>query len=163
MGLFLKQLHFLKHGSKLFSNSLAGYIVWFSSNFNNFYFYIKFPYTAEDLIKAGVHDPAELEIFTYNASTLSWGKMQLDSVDCVNSLLICKADHFSMFTTGISASPTVISSLNSNSGGCFITITSNLFRALKGMVVIVLLFLIILIGLYISRRTNYRYSRKFKH
>jgi len=66
---------------------------------------IMIPYTQADLDNAGVSDPAELDVFTYDTSMLSWEKITIDSVDEVNSLLICKVDHFSMYTTGKSVTP----------------------------------------------------------
>ena len=64
------------------------------------------PYTQEDLDNAGVNDPTELEVFTYDTSTLTWEKIRVDSVDKGNSVLICTVDHFSMYTTGLTAGAT---------------------------------------------------------
>ena len=61
---------------------------------------IMIPYTQADLDNAGVSDPAQLEVFTYHTSTLSWEKIPVDSVDYGNGFLICEVDHFSMYTTG---------------------------------------------------------------
>jgi hypothetical protein len=84
---------------------------------------IKIPYTQDDLDNAGVSDPAELEVFTYNTMTLSWEENAIDSIDNVNSLLIYKVSHFSMYTTGKAV--TSQSSLSGRGGGsssgvCFI-------------------------------------------
>ena len=64
--------------------------------------FIMIPYHQEELNNAGISDPEQLEVFSYNPSTLLWEKIQVDHLDKINSLLICKTDHFSMFTTGIS-------------------------------------------------------------
>jgi len=85
---------------------------------------IMFPYTQADLENAGVSDPAQLEIFTYDTLTLSWEKIPLDSVDIIKALLICKVDHFSIYTVGISidmssASPQAEGSTGGG-GACFI-------------------------------------------
>lgn len=63
---------------------------------------IMIPYIQEDLDNAGVTDPLQLEVFTYNTSTFLWERIWVEDLDRANSLLICKTDHFSMFTTGIS-------------------------------------------------------------
>jgi len=76
------------------------------------------PYTQEDLDNAGITDPAELDVFTYNTSTLAWEKILVDSVYTTAKVLICKVDHFSMHTTGKSVTSTQKS--GGSSGGCFI-------------------------------------------
>ena len=75
---------------------------------------IKIPYSKADLDSAGVDDPTQLQIFTYKPSTLSWEEIQIDSVDALNMLLICKVDHFSMFTV---AKSIVLQEDDSGSGG----------------------------------------------
>jgi hypothetical protein len=62
---------------------------------------IMIPYTQDDLTNAGVNDPSQLEIFTYDTSTLSWEKIVVDSTDGVNAVLICTVGHFSMYMTGL--------------------------------------------------------------
>jgi len=85
---------------------------------------ITFPYTQADLDNSGVSDPSQLEIFTYDALTLSWKKIPLDSIDKVKALLICKADHFSIYTVGISidisADPSQTEDNADGGGSCFI-------------------------------------------
>jgi len=83
---------------------------------------IMIPYTQEDLDNTGITDPAELEVLTYDTSTLSWKKIPVDSVDNINKVLICKVDHFSMYTTGKSGTSQEESNVvsHNNSGGCFI-------------------------------------------
>ena len=84
---------------------------------------IMIPYTQADLDDAGVSDPAELEVFTYNTSTLSWEEITVDSVDNVNSLLICKVGHFSMYTIGktVTSPPSSTPAPSGGGGGgCFI-------------------------------------------
>ncbi|MGA1869871.1 MAG: C13 family peptidase [bacterium] len=74
---------------------------------------IKIPYTNEDLEKAGVNDPSKLEVFTYDMPTLSWELVDIDHIDIQNNLLICRVDHFSLYTVGISE-------LMDDGDGCFI-------------------------------------------
>jgi len=76
---------------------------------------IMMPYAKADLDNAGITDPAELEVFTYDTSTLSWEKIPVDSVDTINKVLICKVEHFSMYTTGKTVEPP-----QPSGGGCFI-------------------------------------------
>ena len=73
---------------------------------------IMIPYTQADLDNAGVSDPAELEVLTYDTSTLTWEKITVDSVNTLDALLICRVDHFSMYTTGKS-----VTSSDSDGGG----------------------------------------------
>jgi subtilisin family serine protease len=89
---------------------------------------IMIPYSEGDLDNAGIKDPNELDVFTYNSSALSWEQIPVDGIDYINKLLIGKADHFSMYTTGKSfpAPPP-----GSGGGGCFVeTVVFNL--AIKG-------------------------------
>jgi hypothetical protein len=80
------------------------------------------PYTQEDLVNAGVRHPADLQLFMYDTSTLSWEEIPVDSVDEVNSRLICKVGYFSMYGMGkVLASPEPdTGSIGGGSGGCFI-------------------------------------------
>jgi len=87
---------------------------------------IKIPYTQADLDNAGLSDPSQLEILTYNTATLSWAIIPVDSIDTANKFLICQVDHFSMFTLGLSIQSSVDTNEDSSagneegSGGCFI-------------------------------------------
>jgi len=88
---------------------------------------IKIPYTQADLDNAGISDPSQLEIFTYNTATVSWAIIPVDSVDTANNHLICQVDHFSMFTLGVSIQSSADTSEDSSAGndeggggGCFI-------------------------------------------
>ncbi|MGA1869869.1 MAG: putative Ig domain-containing protein [bacterium] len=87
---------------------------------------IRIPYTDEDLEKAGVSDPSELEVFTYNTPALSWESVDIDNIDSQNNLLICKVDHFSLYSMGISELPDDghggSEGNGSNGNGCFIGI-----------------------------------------
>jgi hypothetical protein len=62
---------------------------------------IMIPYTQDDLTNAGLNDPSQLEVFTYDTSTLSWEKIVVESADGVNAVLICTVGHFSMYMTGL--------------------------------------------------------------
>jgi len=87
---------------------------------------IRLPYTQADLESAGLSDPAELEVWTYNTFSLTWEQIPVTGVDQVNMHLICEVDHFSMFTTGVSttsggtSTPLVGGGGGGGGGGCFI-------------------------------------------
>lgn len=86
---------------------------------------IMIPYTQEDLDNAGVTDPAELEVYTYDVSTLSWEEISVHHVDTINNVLVCLADHLSMYTTGKS-----VAAEDGGGGGgtCFIgTVATSLW------------------------------------
>jgi len=57
-----------------------------------------FPYTESDLQEAGVTDPAELSLYTYDPFAAVWKKISVSLVDEENQVLLCEVDHFSMFT-----------------------------------------------------------------
>ncbi len=59
---------------------------------------ILIPYSRSDLERAGVSDPAQLEVLTYNPDTLSWEFIPIDRVDTNQQLLVCNVHHFSMYT-----------------------------------------------------------------
>jgi hypothetical protein len=76
------------------------------------------PYTQADLDAAGVSDPAELEVYTYDTTTMAWKQMPVSGVDITRKCLLCRTDHFSMFTT---AKATPDSGGGGGGGGtCFI-------------------------------------------
>ncbi len=77
---------------------------------------IKIPYTQTDLDNAGISDPSQLEVFTYNTATLSWSIIPVNNVDIDNKLLICQIDHFSMFTLGVSIQSSTDTSADSSAG-----------------------------------------------
>ena len=84
---------------------------------------IMIPYTRSDLDQAGVISPSELEVYTYDTLTLSWEEVSVDRIDEDKMLLVCQADHFSMYTTGKSVTPTQV--VDEDRGGysdsdCFI-------------------------------------------
>lgn len=57
-----------------------------------------FPYTESDLQEAGVTDPADLSLYTYDPFAAVWKKISVSLVDEENKVLLCEVDHFSMFT-----------------------------------------------------------------
>jgi hypothetical protein len=57
------------------------------------------PYTQDDLDEAGVSDPSQLEVFTYDTGALVWEKLIIEGVDKDNQLLIVKRGRFSLYTT----------------------------------------------------------------
>jgi len=89
---------------------------------------IKLPYTAAALKQARVADPAELEVFYYDTTILSWVKVEILSIDTVNQLVSIETSHFSMYTIGASvADAAAVDSSDSSGGGggggggCFIS------------------------------------------
>jgi hypothetical protein len=82
---------------------------------------ILIPYTQDDLDEAGVEDPSELEVFTYDATTLEWEKLIVEGVDVDNQRLIVRKDSFSMFTTAKTIKkPTTPPGDDDDSGPCSI-------------------------------------------
>lgn len=81
---------------------------------------IRIPYTQADLDAAGITDPAELEVYTYNTSTMIWEKIPLAGVDTSRKYLLCRTDHFSMFTTAKSTSGTADDGGGGGGSVCFI-------------------------------------------
>ncbi len=83
---------------------------------------IKIPYTQEDLDNAEVDDPAELEVWTYNTTTLAWEEVSVARVDEINMRLISMVDHFSMYAIGKSTAPPPSAPVpGGGGGGCFIS------------------------------------------
>ena len=80
---------------------------------------ILIPYTEDDVEEAGVADPSQLEVFTYDTSALAWTKLMLEGVDTNNRRLILKTSGFSMYTTAktITTKPPSSPSKDSCSGG----------------------------------------------
>jgi len=90
---------------------------------------LRIPYTQADLDGAGLSDPAELEVFTYDTSTLTWIRLQVESVDEQSGHLLCSAEHFSMFASANSvptpqSTATVAESSGGGGSGCFIASTA---------------------------------------
>jgi len=59
---------------------------------------VRIPYTWQDLQQAGVSDPAELAVMTFNPVTLAWEAIPVDRVEGWD--LIFMVNHFSIFATG---------------------------------------------------------------
>jgi hypothetical protein len=92
---------------------------------------VRVPYTHEDLSKSGISDPAELEVWTFNTTTLAWEAVPVDRVE--GWFLIYKLSHFSIYAAAKSVLTTPSSGIipassdsvtpiygESGSGGCFI-------------------------------------------
>ncbi|CAD7781315.1 Beta-propeller repeat protein [Candidatus Methanoperedenaceae archaeon GB50] len=63
---------------------------------------IKIPYTEEDLENAGVSDPQELNVYTFNTTTLTWELVEgPKTVDEENMLIMIDVTHFSIFQLGV--------------------------------------------------------------
>ncbi|AMM42197.1 hypothetical protein HS1_002415 [Candidatus Desulfofervidus auxilii] len=63
---------------------------------------IKLPYTEEDLENAGVSDPQELDVYTFNTTTLTWELVEgPKTVDEENMLIMIDVTHFSIFQLGV--------------------------------------------------------------
>lgn len=104
---------------------------------------IRIPYTQADLDAAGVTDPAELEVYTYSTSTMTWEKIPVAGVDITGNYLLCRIDHFSMFTT---AKATAVTDSGGGGGGaCFIAGAANAGSMGLGSGILLLLVLSILL------------------
>jgi hypothetical protein len=121
---------------------------------------IRVPYTLEDLYKSGVSDPAELEVWNYNRTTLAWEAVPVDRVE--GGFLVYKLNHFSIYTAAKSVLTTPSSGITpissdgatpiygeSGSGGCFIAILS---KGGSSILTLVLLLSILLTIIYWGRR-----------
>ena len=63
---------------------------------------IKLPYTEEDLENAGVSDPQELDVYTFNTTTSTWELVEgPKTVDEENMLVMIDVTHFSIFQLGV--------------------------------------------------------------
>ncbi|MFH0730031.1 MAG: hypothetical protein V2B19_27275 [Pseudomonadota bacterium] len=62
---------------------------------------VQLNYTQEDLDSAGIKDPFFLGFFTYNPTTFAWDPVPVDMIDTEKKLLICKLEHFSLYTLGL--------------------------------------------------------------
>jgi hypothetical protein len=87
---------------------------------------IKLPYTQADLDAAGVASEDDLAVMTYNEEVFAWEEIAVETVDHDLNLVICKVEHFSMFTLatpGAGESTAEADDEKSGSGsggGCFI-------------------------------------------
>lgn len=68
---------------------------------------LKIPYKQEDIINAGITDPNQLEVYTFNITNLTWMLVQgTKTVDTVNRLVMIAVDHFSIFRLAALSSST---------------------------------------------------------
>jgi hypothetical protein len=83
---------------------------------------ILIPYTEDDLEEAGAADPSQLEVFTYDTSTLAWEKVTVAGVDTNNRRLIVTPSGFSMYTTAVTVKtqPPSTPPDDCDGGPCFI-------------------------------------------
>jgi hypothetical protein len=81
---------------------------------------IKLPYTAAALKQARVADTAELEVFYYDTTILSWVQVEILSIDPLNNLVSIETSHFSMYTIGASVAAAAADG-GSGGGSCFIS------------------------------------------
>lgn len=58
---------------------------------------VYFPYTAADLKRAGVTDPADLRVVTYDTEALVWRGVTVDAIDRTGGRLVCRLEHFSLY------------------------------------------------------------------
>ena len=89
---------------------------------------VRVPYTYGDLYGSGVSDPAELEVWTFNTTTLAWEAVPVDRVE--GWFLVYELSHFSIYATGkpvattpssgIPADPAAVDGGGGGGGGCFI-------------------------------------------
>ncbi|MGA1869614.1 MAG: MopE-related protein, partial [bacterium] len=83
---------------------------------------IKIPYTEEDLNNAGISDPSEFKVFTYNTLAFTWELLTIYDIDKVNKLLLCKVDHFSLYVMGVSIPQGEDAKDDKGSSACFIKV-----------------------------------------
>lgn len=126
---------------------------------------IKIPYTQQDLDDAGVRDPANLEIYTYNQTTLTWELVPITSVDIQNQLLISEVDHFSMFVSAKSTGGGPGGSAPQGDGGgggaCFIAAASQtVVSGASSALLMVLAALGLPIGCWIINRRQRGFCRR---
>ena len=65
---------------------------------------ILIPYSQTLLDQAGLTDPNNLTVWTYNTSGSTWERIAVDSVDAANNMLIFYTDHFSLYTAAATVS-----------------------------------------------------------
>lgn len=88
---------------------------------------VRIPYVPEQLEQAGVADPADLVVLTFDSETMEWRTLPVVSVEGEARLLVVTVEHFSMFTTGAPAEvkPPGAGGAGGGSGGsgggCFLT------------------------------------------
>ena len=62
---------------------------------------LKIPYSVQDLAAAGVTDPLELDVYTFNSDTGEWDLVAgLKTVDEANKLILIEVFHFSLYRLG---------------------------------------------------------------
>jgi|GEM_PF-2180662 len=115
---------------------------------------VRIPYTKASLYKAGVKDPKDLQVMTFNPVTLAWETIAVDHVDGWD--LIYNVNHFSLYTTGQSMVPeTVVEDVIPGGGGggggagCFIDSAG---RAGKGAAGVVVILLVLSGGVWVRRQ-----------
>lgn len=63
---------------------------------------LKIPYKQEDLIKAGITDPNQLNVYTFDITNLVWVLVPgIKTVDTVNQLVMIDVNHFSIFSLAV--------------------------------------------------------------
>lgn len=124
---------------------------------------VRIPYTKASLYKAGVKDPKDLQIMTFNAVTLAWETVPVDYVDGWD--LIYKVNHFSLYTTGQPIIPETTDDVVTPGGGsgggggagCFIDSTG---KAGKGAFGVVVLLLVLSGGMSLKKLTHAKTQRR---
>lgn len=84
---------------------------------------IEIPYTEADLVTAGVSDPTELSVLTYDPASLTWEPIPVSSVDTGGGFLVISVIHFSIYTKGAISDSDPSSDDDDGSGGsdgCFV-------------------------------------------
>lgn len=63
---------------------------------------LKIPYKQEDLNNAGITDPNQLDVYTFNITNLTWMLVTgAKTVDTVNRMVMIAVDHFSIFRLAV--------------------------------------------------------------
>jgi hypothetical protein len=111
---------------------------------------VRVPYTYGDLYGSGVSDPSELEVWTFNTTTLAWEAVPVDRIE--GWFLVYELSHFSIYATGKSVSTTPSSGVptvpttgdgGGGGGGCFIATLAGGGNQLFPLVLFISIFLTI--------------------
>ncbi len=83
---------------------------------------ILLPYTDQTLAEAGIGSAADLDVLTYNTTTLRWETVPDVVTDYAGRRMIARVSHFSMYSLGVASeqTPVAIPASSGGGGGCFI-------------------------------------------
>jgi hypothetical protein len=84
---------------------------------------IRIPYTDADLDLAGVAEPSQLALYTFDAVTFAWESVAIEELDVQGRSLVANVDHLSMFAIGMETATEAPGADADDGGGdgrCFI-------------------------------------------